>query len=233
MKTIVGSILVFCSLAGYAQLLDEHEYTKEFTWGVNKNTNSGLIGGIVLKYGRLKNDNIFEIFGLEFLNVRHPKEYRRPTQSGTYFVWGKENYLYSIRMLYGREILMFKKASQQGVQISAIYGGGPTLGVIAPYYVLTASGEYKKFDQDDYSKPYEIQGSGKLFQGIGQSDLTAGLNAKAGLSFEFGAFKNNAAGVEIGVAGEAFPQKIILLPEQKNRAVFTSMYFSLYWGTRR
>lgn len=212
---------------------DYEDFSTEITWGLNKNTNGGLIGGVAFKLARRKTENTFAVFGLEIMNVKHPKEQRYLSQtSGTSFVWGKENFLYSIRGIYGRERLLFKKAPQQGVQISAIYGAGPTLGVIAPYYVLY-NGSYVPYDSERHQNPNSIQGSGKLFQGLGESSLTVGLNAKAGMSFEFGAFKNNVAGVEVGIAAEAFPNEVILVPTQKNRAIFSSLYISLFWGTRR
>ena len=44
-------ILIF-SFVGYtiqAQESEDYEYTNEFVWGINKNTNGGLIGGFILK----------------------------------------------------------------------------------------------------------------------------------------------------------------------------------------
>ena len=229
---LLTGFLLIAFLTEAQQIATHDDYNTEITWGLNKNTNGGLIGGVVLKLARRTNDNLFTFYGLEIMNVKHPKEQRYLSQtSGTSFVWAKENFLYSIRGLYGKERLLFKKAPQQGVQISAVAGVGPTLGIIAPYYILY-SGEYVQYDHRVHSRQ-GVQGSGKLFQGLGQSDLTIGLNAKAGLAFEFGSFKNNVAGIEVGLAAEAFPKKIILVPTQENRAVFTSLYVNMVWGTRR
>ena len=226
---IILSLTVFACLAQN----EENDYSTEVTWGLNKNTNGGLIGGIIFKVSKQRKENLFVMYGLELMNVRHPKEQRYLSQSsGTSFTWGKESFLYSIRGIYGREALLFKKAPKQGVQISAIYGAGPTLGVIAPYYILYG-GEYVPFDHERHANFSAVQGSGKLFQGLGDSRITFGLNAKAGVSFEFGTFKNNVAGIETGFAIEAFPKEIIIVPTQDNRAIFPSIYFSLYWGTRR
>lgn len=225
-------LLVTCA---HAQVIDEDDdYSTEVTWGANKNTNGGLIGGLVFKLARRQKDDLFVTYGVEIMNVKHPEEQRYiSATSGTSFIWGKQNYLYSIRGLYGREQILFKKAPQQGVQISALAAAGPTIGVVAPYYVLVANGQYEQYDPKFHQSISSVQGSGKLFQGLGESSIALGLNAKAGLSFEFGAFKNNVAGIELGVAGEAFTKEIILVPTQDNDAIFTSIYFSLYWGTRR
>lgn len=231
-KPLLILVFILGGLLASAQT-DLDDYTTEITWGVNKNTRGGLIGGVVFKLARQQKDNVFSFYGIEMMNVKHPEEQRYLSPaSGTSFVWGKQNFLYSIRGQYGREVLLFKKAPQQGVQISGIVAGGPTLGVIAPYYILY-DGNYVPFNAEIHQNYNTIQGSGKLFQGLGESDLTVGLNTKAGLSFEFGTFKNNVAGVEIGVSFEAFPKKIILIPTQENTAFFSALYFAMYWGTRR
>jgi len=217
-----------------AQFDVNYDYSKEFTWGINKNTNSGLIGGFVLKHGRSRGEDLFETFGLELQNVKHPKEQRYTAQAtGTSFVWGKQNYLFSIRTQYGREKVLFKKAPQQGVQIIAGAAGGPSFGLEAPYYVLTPSGEYVPYDPNTTGNIFAIQGSGKIFRSIGQASIVPGFNAKSGLTFEFGSFRNNVAGVEIGMMGEIFTRKIIIIPTQDNRFFYPSLYFTFFWGSRR
>jgi hypothetical protein len=91
--------LVLLPVFSFGQISQsDFEYTREFTWGVNKNTNGGLIGGVMLKHSRLRQNNIYQTFGLELLNIKHPKEQRYTSrQTGTSFIWGKQNYLYAIR----------------------------------------------------------------------------------------------------------------------------------------
>src|SRR5688572_25627834 len=89
-----------------AQTQDSYEYQSEFIWGINKNTSGGLIGGIVFKKARkLKNDRVLETFGLELMNVKHPQEVRRNSSAtGNFFIYGKSNYLYAVRLQYGRDL---------------------------------------------------------------------------------------------------------------------------------
>ncbi|MFY0599866.1 MAG: hypothetical protein JXR03_09355 [Cyclobacteriaceae bacterium] len=233
---IVTFIALFFTLAtAFAQFDDESDYTTEFTWGINKNTNSALIGGFAFKYGRQKSAGIFHTFGVEILNVTHPKEQKYySSASGTNYIWGKENYLYSFRFLYGREKLLYKKAPQQGVQISTLLAAGPTLGLVAPHYLSRAAdGRYVKYNLSDFPSRSAVGGSGKIFQGLGESKAEFGFSGKAGLSFEFGAFKNSVAGLETGFAVEAFTKKIPIMLQSRNRAVYNSLYFTLYWGKRR
>ncbi len=234
MKLSAFILMILISNWAFAQFEDEIDYTTEFTWGINKNTNSALIGGFAFKWAQQKKSGLFHTYGIEILNVTSPKEQKYyASTSGTNFIWGKANYLYSIRFLYGREKLLYKKAPQQGVQISSLFAGGPTWGIIAPYYVLGTDGNYNKYSVDLFPSRTSIGGSGKIFQGLGESQHQIGLNVKAGLSFEFGAFKNSVAGLEAGLAAEAFTKKIPIMAESKNRAVFNTLYVTLFWGKRR
>lgn len=225
------ALFLLTSVVSFGQLDDDFQYVSEFTWGVNKNTNSGLIGGAAFKLGRLIEDNAYHYFGLEILNVKHPKEEKYFSASGTSYIWGKQNSFYTIRTSYGREHLWFRKAPQQGVQISTVFGGGPSIGLIAPYYIQNNDG-FVPFDPAIHSFD-QVGGSGRFIRAIGESDIAFGVNAKVGLSFEFGPFKNNVAGIETGFATEIFTREIIIIPTASNTAWFNSIYVTLYWGTRR
>ena len=94
-----------------AQTQDSYEYNSEFTWGINKNSSGGFIGGFTFKKARKLNDRMLETFGLELMNVKHPQEVRKSSRStGNFFIWGKSNYLYAIRLQYGRDLILFTKA---------------------------------------------------------------------------------------------------------------------------
>ncbi len=220
---------------------EDNKYTREFIWGINKNTNSGLFGGLILKHGRAINERMFHYFGLELINVKHPKELRyRSNQTGNFFIWAKQHYLYSIRPQYGREFILFRKNPQQGVQINAIVAAGPTIGLLAPYYLeyqdslgiitIEAYNPNKhKYIQDVYG----TDGLPGVFRGIGNAQVKLGINLKTSISFEFGAFKRNVTGFEVGFMLEAFTEEIIIVPTANNRAIFPSAFISFFYGTRK
>ena len=213
---------------------DDYEYTDEFVWGINKNTRGGLIGGFILKKSIRMNENQFQTFGLELMNVKHPKETRISNPlNGNSFIWGKENYLYSIRLQYGREQVIFKKASFQGLQIHAILAGGPTIGLLAPYYIQNSAGINEPFDPEKHVDFNSILGTGNILQGIGESEVKFGLNFKPALSFEFGAFKSNVSGIELGFMFEGFTEEIVLVPNDSNDQFFSSFFVTLFYGRRR
>lgn len=226
-------LLFLISLPSFSQDTEDYEYTREFIWGVNKNTNGGLIGGIIFKYSQALNPTLFQSFGLELVNVKHPKEVRRPTFNGNSYIFGKENYLYSVRLQYGREKILFKKAPQQGVQVTGILAAGPTIGVIAPYYVQINVDNFSSTTVPNKASQSDIMGTGGIFEGIGDSQIQLGANLKAAVSFEFGTFKNSVTGFEAGFLLEAFPKEIMIIPGARNNSVFTSAFITLLFGTRR
>ncbi len=220
-----------------SQIKQDYDYTSEIIWGINKNTNGGLIGGFILKYGREINNGFYETFGLELSNVKHPKEQRTQTANGSTFIWGKQNYLYAVRFQYGREKIIFKKAPQQGVQINALLAAGPTLGFVTPYYISIATGPFESqsvpFDPQVHTSQRNIIGTGRLFEGLGDASVKIGANAKAALNFEFGTFKRAVTGFELGFMLEAYTEDIIIVPEAENRSIFPSAFITLFYGSRK
>lgn len=221
----------------YSQPSDEIDYSKEIAIGITKATNSGLIGGIIFKYSIHHRNDAFHYIGAEIVNIKHPKEERYYSYTGNTYIYGKSNYLYAIRGQFGREWILFRKAPQQGVQISLITGIGPTLGIIAPYYIeyMTNDGIIvrQQYDADIHQNRENILGTGALFQGLGQSDIAMGLNWKGALAFEFGSKRNKVIGLELGFMVEAYSKPIPIIPTTENYSVWPNAFVTLYYGTRR
>ncbi len=228
-------LLFFSTIHAHAQSDGGYSYSSEFIWGITKATNSGLIGGLNVKFTRAIGERQFHGFGLEIVNVKDPQEQNVISNStGNSFILGKQNYLYSIRMMYDREFLLFKKAPQQGVQVNLIFAGGPTLGLEAPYYVEILQGNItRKVPYTPDLNDAIILGTGNIFQGIGESSVVPGLNAKTAVAFEFGAFKSNVVGLEVGFLAELFTRDIVLVPTTDNTNFFPSAFITLFYGSRK
>lgn len=228
---------VFAFSAG-AQTQDSYDYQSEFTWGINKNTYGGLIGGFMFKKARKLSDRVLETYGLEVMNVKHPLERRENSQqTGNFFIYGKSNYLYSLRFQYGRDLILFRKAPQQGVEIKAVFALGPSIGIVAPYYVETGGDVGSSVS---IRKPYnpsimadDIYGPGRLFEGLGESTIVPGANAKIALNFELGTIKSQVTGFEAGFLLDAYTKKIEIIPTAKNYSVFPILFFTLFYGGRK
>ena len=236
--TLIG-VGFFCH--SQAQTQDSYEYNSEFTWGINKNSSGGLIGGFVFKKARKLNDRMLETFGLEIMNVKNSQEVRKSARAtGNLFIYGKSNYLYSFRFQYGRDYILFGKAPQQGVEIKAVGAIGPSIGVLAPYYIermvdnnffVTVKEQYNPNNPEHNFN--NILGTGNLFQGLGDSKIQLGINIKFGLNFELGTSKSSVAGFEVGILIDSYFNKIILMPTTENYSVFPTVYFTFFYGSRK
>ena len=239
LKYIITGLFALIWINGYGQREDagNYEYDQELFFGLNKNTNGGLIGGASLKLGFRIDDTNFQFFGLDLANVKNPKEVRYNTVLGNSYVFGKSNYLYAIRPYYGREIILFNKAPQQGVQISALAAVGPSIGLISPYIIEYAVSRVEtvreQYNPEVHQSRFNILGPGRIFEGLSQSEIAFGGNAKAALFFEFGTFKSSAIGLELGYQFEGFTKEIELMPTTENSQFFHSAYFTLYYGFRK
>ncbi|NJN24552.1 MAG: hypothetical protein HC819_00380 [Cyclobacteriaceae bacterium] len=231
--SIIFALLLvgICAQQTQAQYSGDYEYSSEMLWGITKATNSGLIGGFIFKYNKELKEDHFHGGVLEIVNIKHPQEQRYYRENS--FILGKQHYLYSIRLSYSREYTIFKKASQQGVQVNGILSAGPTIGLEAPYYVEVGYGNFSRNEPYDPNKSQNILGSGYVLQGLGESSIVPGLNLKAGVSFEFGSFKSNVVGLEVGFQSDIFTRKIIIMPATENYSIFPSAYVTLFYGSRR
>jgi hypothetical protein len=220
-----------------AQTQDSYDYQSEFTWGINKNTYGGLIGGFVFKKAHKLNDRVLETFGLEIMNVKHPQEVRQNSQStGNFFIYGKSNYLYALRFQYGRDLILFKKAPQQGVEIKAVGAVGPTVGIVAPYYIERSPDRGFATIREQYQPGVDansIYGPGRLFEGLGESNIKLGLNLKTAINFELGTTKSQVTGFEAGMLIDAYSSKVVMVPSANNYAVFPTLFFTLFYGGRK
>lgn len=221
--------------------VDEENFKSILSFGLTTNTNSGLLGGIMVRNEFLINNNAFHrqfhYVNLEIVNVNN---YRESTTnglgSGSGYVYGKQNYLFAVRPQYGREINVFRKSSEGGVNINAILAGGPSIGILKPYYIQVAygRGNYRDeiFDPAKHTLN-NIVGSGGFFEGFGNSEIVPGVNLKAALNFELDAFRQSNISLEIGFLVEAYTKQINIMAIAENRSVFTSGYVTIFFGGKK
>ncbi len=220
---------------------DETPYQRMNALGITTNTNSGLLGGLVFRQTKaLIPDETYRYLSLELVNVKHPKERAYSLGNGNQFILGKQDYLFALRGQWGREWTLFHRSDAGGIQFDGILAGGPTLGLLKPYFVQVV---YRKNPFQTLEVPYEpdlerdrnvvIVGGGSLFRGFDQITVVPGLNVKAAVAIELDAFDRNSIGLETGFLIEAYTREVVLLPEASNRSVFTSGYLTLFFGFQR
>lgn len=249
LRTKLYTLLSFLCFSFYSTAQDvdvPEDYISEFIYGININTNGGLIGGLMFKSTKIIKPKVYRTIGLEVVHVKNPKEIRVTSLiTGNSFIYAKRNYLYSFRPQYGRDIILFRKAPEEGIQVSAIFAGGPSLGLVVPYYILYNSPTGVRsvhYDPNIHTNTNDMLGPGNLLDGIGESKIILGLHAKVGMSLDFGTFRNSISGIEVGVTVEGFGQtpELIANPdtsptalEAPNKNIFTAFYANIFFGTRK
>ncbi|MCP1382555.1 hypothetical protein GVN20_07865 [Runella sp. CRIBMP] len=252
MKSISTVILAFLLLSEVAwgqqrraktNLEDEEEeYSTITTYGVTTNTNSGLLGGLVVRHSTRMDKDLFgraqyRYLALELVNVRHPKELAQSSNTGARFTPGKQNYLFALRPQYGREIILSNRNNEEGISINGILAVGASLGILKPYFiqyqVRPGVVRTEAYDPVKHTDLGNILGAGNIMQGIGQSKIVPGVNAKIAFSFELSAFRSNLTGLEIGFLTELFSKAPVIIPFAENRSLFTSGYVTLFFGNKK
>lgn len=231
-------LLMQFSLVVKAQLSDNNSYTKEFRYGINKNTYGGLIGGIVLKRSLAVSERMYTTYGAELINITHPVEYRSTSrQTGNIYKYAKMNTLHTIRPQYGRDLVLFRKAPQQGAQIIAMLAVGPSIGIVAPYYIdLGENTGPVPYDPNNSTHKVgdNIHGTGGVLQGVlTDPSFVLGSHVKLGLSFEFGVFKKNVTGFEVGFLVEGYTKKIEIIDGAEPLQFLPSSFITVFWGSRK
>lgn len=244
---LAGFVFILTSSAWAQRRTDQdtdvEKYNSLSSIGVTTNTNSGILGGIVLRSSRSLPGNFlgkqqFRYLALELVNVKHPKELSSQNfVTGSRFTYGKQNYLFVLRPEYGRELMFFNRHADEGISISGIVAAGPSIGLEKPYIIQfqTRPGVIvsEPYDPVKHGQTESIVGSGSFFQGFDKTKIVPGLHLKTALSFELSAFRENMTGLEIGFIAEAFSRKIIIMPFAENRSFFTSGYVTLYFGNKK
>jgi hypothetical protein len=211
-------------------------YKAELTAGIMLNTVGGIPGGFRVKYAwqRQKKPKQFNNISFDIVNIKHPKEYRLPTDSGSgYYIYQKINYLFVLRPNFSREFLLFRKSSEDGIELKLVVSAGPSFGLVKPYYVTVSYGR-----GGTATVPYspslnqgQILGS-SFFSGFDQMQLVMGANTRVSMEFGISAFDTFVTGVELGFQVEQFSQKIYMIAEEPGRSNYTSAFVNIYFGKR-
>ncbi|MCP4522317.1 MAG: hypothetical protein GY827_11605 [Cytophagales bacterium] len=229
-----GVFLPFFCIAQTTE--EEFALYQEISLGINFNTNGGVLGGLSLRYAYPKNDKTFHLYHLEVVNVKHKKEAQFASAiTGNSFILEKLNYLLSVRPSYGQEFILFRRYPESGVRLSAVLAGGPTFGVIKPYYI-----EYQNSGVVEIV-PYNpnihnvgnIRSNASFLYGWGDLSLQMGAHLKAGLFFELSQERGSVSGVEFGTVLEGFLQNVPIYNTTENKRLYSSVYITLHYGLQK
>ena len=227
------------------QLIKEEEegvinYQKQFLAGL-KLTNDGY-GGF-MEIGRYKSVKKAWLFQLDIAERKHVKEEK--AQLNPYnpnpLIYGKINYFYPVRLGVQQQLLLGNKSNKNGLQLTANYGGGLSLGILRAYEVeMNINGTTKSVYYDSPDSIYFLQMNQNpdvvgptLFKGWSKVTMVPGAYAKAALRFDYALLNDIINALEIGVSGEFYSKKIPQMVRQKQKQYFVSPYVAILFGRRK
>lgn len=231
---------------------DDPSYRKELVYGVNFNTQAGLIGGVYFRSSKVLSQDWLRFWSIEAVEVKGQKEEKFTNlYTGGSYIPGKTKYFYVLRPSVGLQRVIFRKAAESGVQVNALASAGPSIGLLMPYYVYY---DYTLRDgngnpiagatQDIREAPYDPSNSlepidrAPLFRGASEVKPTIGAHLRGALSFEYGRYRDAVAGVETGFLLEVYTKRLEILqanavPSSKlNKQFYPSVYLTIYLGHR-
>jgi hypothetical protein len=214
---------------------DERGYSESVVYGLNFNTIGGMLGGGMLYLSRARGEKQYEGLYFELVNIKDPKEYRIRTIDNKSFIPYKTHYLFSFRPSYVRELVLFRKAAEEGIFINLLGGIGPSLAMRKKYFVY-----YDETKNGDWvSRPYEpeldlsyISQNGPFTDGLGDMAFGAGIHGRVALAFEYGQLKSSVLGLEVGLLAEKFATKQSMMAFKSSESFFNCAYITLYFGRK-
>lgn len=194
------------------------------------------------KYKSLKKTNIWWI-GLS--ERHHPKEEKLTTIEALFtgnspYKFGKQNNFYSLKVGFGQQRMLGSKAPKNGVAVSAVYGGGLTLGMLRPYYLTvrnptTLQVQEVKYTGNDsvFLNGKNIIGAGPFGKGFNEMKFVPGINVRGGFRFDYGRLRDVVSVIEVGLNVEWYSQKMPIMLLNKERQLFFNAYVNIAFGGRK
>ena len=226
-------------------------YNEEQNFEIRLHTNGMSIGynkGEIIKY------YLTRTFHLDIGYLRHPKEFRQNLRSQAVlqsltstsgYIFGKQNSLLTIRGGIGQIRYFGEKAKRKGVAVGVSYQGGPSIGILKPYYldlkrfdeetgsgIRPSSEKYSEENASLFLDPNSIYSYSGFFKGLGEIKFIAGLQARGAVHFSWGSNDKYVKVLESGVMIDFYARKMPLLINEQNRSLFVNLYLSLQFGKR-
>jgi len=233
-------ILIF--LLSFSAVAQEHatdETTtlmrRDIIGGINFNTHGW---GLACSYGFQKNYKYKNTIGFTFTNIRHEKEYKiygDLSNSKGYYL-GKLNSLVSFRPTFGGKLVLFKTRREGGIEISAKWHLGPSIGMLKPVYLridkVNSTPVDERYDPAVHN-PGNIASRSSWVKGLSDAKFVPGIFAKVGFDFDFSHVRTTISGGEFGCMFDYFfYPDVDLLYNNDNPNYYACLYLQFNLGQK-
>ncbi len=229
------------------QLQNESEegaiiFNKQSSFAITLRNDGYAIG---YEKGKFKKINKTNLWWIHLGERKHTKEEKlinefNGFQVGNPYIYGKQNNFYLLNLGFGQQKLLGAKGHKNGVAVSAIYGGGLTLGMLKPYYLEVVgrfgnSRDVIKYDETDtrFLRSDSIIGAAAFGKGFSEINYVPGVFAKGAIRFDYGKFNDIVSAIEIGISAEYYSKKMPIMLLNKEKNLFISGYITLLIGSRK
>lgn len=198
--------------------------------------------GLGYEIGKYRSPRKSLLYNIELSEKKNPKEkkegiFDQSQLKVNYIVFGKTNTFYQLRLGAAMQQVIGGKGNKNGVMVSAIYGGGLTLGLVKPYIIDAYDGNtgqtvHTRFPEVLDSNYSIIKAKG-LSGGWNELKIRPGLYAKTAMRFDYGRLNETVTAIEAGLSAEYYASKISQMLYNKNKVFFFNAYVAIMFGRRK
>ena len=221
-------------------------YDREVSFPITLHTNGFSFG---VNVGKLKTYYKTSYWGITAGHLKHPREFKQSDISSSLrsgsssFVFGKQRTLIPVRVYKGWRRYYSEKDKRRGVAVGTAFELGVTAGFAKAYELQVGrlrdvgdSGQFISFQDDPeaFVDRSRIEGAGGLRRGWDQMRFYPGVNARASVHLDWGAYDEFMRGIEAGIMVDAFASPVELLVDPAdNTPLFVNFFVALQLGKRR
>jgi hypothetical protein len=198
-----------------------------------------------LNFSKRINTNVWRQLNLEFLNMKHPKEFKVRSlgfnnASGSY-TYGKLNSLYLLRLGFGLKKNLSSKFYKNTLGISAYVNAGAAFGILKPVYLeifypspdqSTGIFVTERYDPIKHNIQSNIFSNASFSKGLDELELRVGTYIKGGFIFNFSDYNNYIKAIEVGSTLDFFATDIPIMALVENKKVFSTVFIGVSFGSK-
>lgn len=203
-----------------------------------------------LWYGHYRTAAIRDLFGLELVGMKHPKEvksYNPYYEDSRGYFFGKRNSVLVLRPGYGQKYRLTEKIRKSGVEVNFVWAVGPSLALLKPVYLQIGyridgreTPPYDNIVEEKYDPERHfannIFGRASWFRGLGELRVQPGAFGRLALNFEYAGDNTGIRALEVGTTVDAYPERLPIMAEVEgvvNKSVYLELYLAVLFGGKK